>query len=114
MRMASTVGQQGRDSSLVESVRTLPASAEAERWVGLAITLYAGLSMVTNAPFYSFKTINLKRSIPFVVLLLMVLAFALLSIHPPLILFIAFVLYGLSGYAYWAWRAMDRRRRIVS
>lgn len=85
-------------------------TTEAERWVGLVVTLYAGLSMVTNAPFYSFKTINLKRSIPFVVLLLMVLAFALLSIHPPLVLFIAFVLYGLSGYAYWGWRAFRRRR----
>ena len=88
-------------------------TTETERWVGLVITLYAGLSMVTNAPFYSFKTINLKRSIPFVVLLLVVLGFALLSIHPPLVLFIAFVLYGLSGYAYWSWREVRRRRVAV-
>ena len=81
-----------------------------ERWVGLAITLYAGLTMVTNVPFYSGKTINLKRSIPFVVLLLFVLGFALLSIHPPLVLFVCFVAYGLSGYVYWAWRWMRRRR----
>jgi CDP-diacylglycerol--serine O-phosphatidyltransferase len=81
-----------------------------ERWVGLVITLYAGLTMVTNAPFYSFKTINLKRSIPFVVLLLFVLGFALLSIHPPLVLFICFVAYGISGYAYGAWRWLRRRR----
>ncbi len=81
-----------------------------ERWVGLAITLYAGLTMVTNVPFYSGKTINLKRSIPFVVLLLFVLGFALLSIHPPLVLFVCFVAYGLSGYVYGAWRWMRRRR----
>ena len=81
-----------------------------ERWVGLAITLYAGRTMVTNVPFYSGKTINLKRSIPFVVLLLFVLGFALLSIHPPLVLFVCFVAYGLSGYVYWAWRWMRRRR----
>ena len=84
-----------------------------ERWVGLAITLYAGLTMVTNVPFYSGKTINLKRSIPFVVLLLFVLGFALLSIHPPLVLFVCFVAYGLSGYVYWAWRWMRRRRSSV-
>jgi len=81
-----------------------------ERWVGLAITLYAGLTMVTNVPFYSGKTINLKRSIPFVVLLLFVLGFALLSIHPPLVLFVCFVAYGLSGNVYGAWRWMRRRR----
>src|SRR5450759_548169 len=85
----------------------------AERWVGLVITLYAGLSMVTNVPFYSGKTINLKRSIPFVVLLLFVLGFALLSIYPPLVLFICFVAYGISGYAYGAWRWLRRRRKLV-
>ena len=36
-------------------------------WVMFALTLYAGLTMVTNAPFYSFKDINFKRSVPFAV-----------------------------------------------
>ena len=85
-------------------------TTEAERWIGLVVTLYAGLTMVTNVPFYSFKTINLKRSIPFFALLVLVLAFALLSLHPPLVLFIAFVIYGLSGYAYCGWRWVRRRR----
>jgi CDP-diacylglycerol---serine O-phosphatidyltransferase len=85
----------------------------AERWVGLVITLYAGLSMVTNVPFYSGKNINLKRSIPFVVLLLFVLGFALLSIHPPLVLFTCFVAYGISGYVHGAWRWLRRRRNQV-
>ena len=82
----------------------------AERWIGLVITLYAGLSMVSNVPFYSGKSINLRRSIPFVVVLLLVLAFALLSIHPPLILFLCSVFYGTSGYVYWLWRWTRRRR----
>ena len=82
----------------------------AERWIGIVITLYAGLSMVSNAPFYSGKAINLRRSIPFVVVLLLVLAFALLSIHPPLILFLCSVFYGTSGYVYWLWRWTRRRR----
>lgn len=85
----------------------------AERWAGLFITLYAGLTMVTNVPFYSGKAINLKRSIPFVVLLLFVLGFALLSIHPPLVFFICVVVYGISGYAYGAWRWLRRRRNQV-
>ena len=29
-------------------------------WVAFAITLYAGLSMVSNAPFYSFKDLQMK------------------------------------------------------
>ena len=85
----------------------------AERWIGIVITLYAGLSMVSNVPFYSGKSINLRRSIPFVVVLLLVLAFALLSIHPPLVLFLCSVFYGTSGYVYWLWR-WTRRRRSAS
>ena len=84
----------------------------AERWVGFVVTLYAGLTMVTSVPFFSGKSINLKRSIPFVVLLLAVLGFALLSIHPPLVLFICFVIYGVSGYVLGGWRWIRRRRQL--
>ena len=73
-------------------------------WVAAFITLYAGLSMVSNAPFYSFKTINLRRSVPFTVIFLIVLAFVLISFDPPIVLFLLFVAYGLSGYVYWIWR----------
>jgi CDP-diacylglycerol--serine O-phosphatidyltransferase len=72
--------------------------------VAAFITLYAGLSMVSNAPFYSFKTINLRRSVPFTVIFLVVLAFVLISFDPPIVLFLLFVAYGLSGYVYWIWR----------
>ena len=85
-------------------------TTEAERWFGLALTLYAGLTMVSNVPFYSFKMINLRRSIPFFVLLACVLALALLSLHPPLVLFIGFVIYALSGYVYFGWRLLRRPR----
>jgi CDP-diacylglycerol--serine O-phosphatidyltransferase len=85
-------------------------TTEAERWIGLVFTLYAGLTMVTNVPFYSFKTINMKRSIPFVVLLACVLGLALLSLHPPLVLFIGFVAYGVSGYLYFGWRMLRKGR----
>src|SRR5262245_62731400 len=37
------------------------------RWWAFAVTVFAALAMVSNFPYYSFKTINLKRSVPFVV-----------------------------------------------
>jgi CDP-diacylglycerol---serine O-phosphatidyltransferase len=73
-------------------------------WGAMAVTLYAGLTMVTNVPFYSFKDIGQKRSVPFVVLVLIALAIAAVNLHPPLVLFGAFCLYGLSGYVIYAWR----------
>jgi len=59
---------------------------------------------VINVPFYSFKDINLRRSVPFAVILLIVLGFVLVISDPPIVLFLLFVAYGLSGYAYWLWK----------
>ena len=73
-------------------------------WVTFAFTLYAGLSMVTNAPFYSFKDVQMKKSVPFAVIVLIALGIAVINIHPPTVLFGVFVAYGLSGYVVYAWR----------
>jgi CDP-diacylglycerol---serine O-phosphatidyltransferase len=81
-------------------------------WGALAITLYAGLSMVTNAPFYSFKDVNLKRSVPFIVVVAIALGIALINIHPPTVLFGLFCAYGLSGYVMFVLRR--RQGKAVS
>ena len=73
-------------------------------WVAFAFTLYAGLTMVTNAPFYSFKDIQMKKSVPFAAIVLIALGIAVINIHPPTVLFGLFVIYGLSGYVVYGWR----------
>ena len=69
--------------------------AESVSWVMFALTLYAGLTMVTNVPFYSFKDLSLKRSVPFAALVPVALGIAVINIDPPTVLFLLFVLYGL-------------------
>jgi CDP-diacylglycerol--serine O-phosphatidyltransferase len=78
-------------------------------WGAMAATLYAGLTMVTNVPFYSFKDIGQRRSVPFAVLVLVALGIAAVNLHPPLVLFGAFCLYGLSGYVVYVWRKTQGR-----
>ncbi|MDQ1814331.1 CDP-diacylglycerol--serine O-phosphatidyltransferase [Massilia sp. CCM 9210] len=73
-------------------------------WISWCIALFAGLTMVTNVPFYSFKDVNFRKSVPFIVVFLIALALALVSIDPPKVLMPLFVIYGLSGYAVYAWR----------
>ena len=73
-------------------------------WIMFAFTLYAGLTMVTNVPFYSFKDVQMKKSVPFAAIVLIALGIAVINIHPPIVLFGVFVFYGLSGYAVYAWR----------
>ena len=77
---------------------------EEVRWYMFALTLYAGLTMVTNVPFYSFKDLSLKRSVPFAVIVLIALGIAVINIDPPTVMFGLFVIYGFSGYVLYAWR----------
>ena len=78
-------------------------------WTALATTIFAGLTMVSNIKYYSGKNINLRKSVPFVVVLLIVLAFILISSDPPRVLFAIFVGYALSGYVRWLARLGKRQ-----
>ena len=73
-------------------------------WTTFGLTLYAGLTMVTNVPFYSFKDIQMKKSVPFAAIVLIALGIAVINIDPPTVLFALFVVYSLSGYGVYAWR----------
>jgi CDP-diacylglycerol--serine O-phosphatidyltransferase len=84
-------------------------------WPMFALALYSGLTMVTNVPFYSFKDIHVKKSVPFVVIVLLALGIAVINIDPPIVLAIVFVVYGLSGYVIYIWRkAKGVRTSVIS
>lgn len=73
------------------------------RWSALAITAFAGLTMVSNIRYYSFKELNVRKTVPFFVLLPILFVLVAIAASPPVALFALFVLYGLSGYAHAAW-----------
>ncbi|MGL4605650.1 MAG: CDP-diacylglycerol--serine O-phosphatidyltransferase [Iodobacter sp.] len=75
-------------------------------YLTFTMTLFAGLSMVSNVPFWSFKELHMRRTIPFVMLLIMTLILLILVAKPPLVLFCFFMAYGASGYFYWLYRRM--------
>ncbi|HYD34060.1 MAG TPA: CDP-diacylglycerol--serine O-phosphatidyltransferase, partial [Methylophilaceae bacterium] len=79
-------------------------------WIAWTITVFAGLTMVSDLRYYSGKDLNMRRSVPFVFILLVVLAFVLISYSPPVVLFAIFVLYGISGYLYWLNNRLKQRR----
>lgn len=80
------------------------------RWLAWGLTLFAGISMITNCRFYSGKDVNLKKSVPFVVIVLVALGFGLISVDPPIVLFLLLLAYALSGYVYWLNRRFSRKR----
>jgi CDP-diacylglycerol---serine O-phosphatidyltransferase len=89
----------------------LPLHDSIMGWVAFILTMYAGIAMVSNAPFFSGKNFALGRSVPFWTILLVVAVFVFVSSDPPIVLFGLFVLYGLSGWVIWAWR-WNRARRL--
>ncbi|HZW87327.1 MAG TPA: CDP-diacylglycerol--serine O-phosphatidyltransferase [Gallionella sp.] len=88
-------------------------SGESVSWFACVLTVFAGLSMVSNLPFYSFKDFNMRKSVPFMVIFLAALFFVLISSYPPGILFALFLCYALSGYVLWLWRRYSKRQPIA-
>jgi len=76
------------------------------RWAATFLTIFAGMTMVSNVLYYSGKEINLRRTVPFMAVLGIMLAFALVSVDPAIVLFLLFLAYALSGYAIYARRKL--------
>ena len=65
--------------------------------MALAAALGAGLLMVSKIRFHSFKELDVRGRVPFAAILAVVLIFVAVSSDPPLVLFLGFLLYALSG-----------------
>ncbi|MFT6043663.1 MAG: CDP-diacylglycerol--serine O-phosphatidyltransferase, partial [Porticoccaceae bacterium] len=61
----------------------------------------AGLLMVSNFQYPSFKEIDMKGKVPFIVILSVVMGFVVITIDPPRILFAMAVVFSLSAPLLW-------------
>ncbi|HRY16531.1 MAG TPA: CDP-diacylglycerol--serine O-phosphatidyltransferase [Candidatus Competibacteraceae bacterium] len=80
-------------------------------WPALVITIGAGALMFSSILYFSFKQFDLRGRMPFMTALLVVLLFVFTSIDPPKVLFLGFLLYGLSGPILYLTRRLRARRR---
>lgn len=66
---------------------------------GLTILVVAGggVLMVSNILYNSFKDLDMKGRVPFAAILLVVLVFVVVALDPGTVLFVAFLVYALSG-----------------
>ncbi len=77
----------------------------------LILTTITGLLMVSRFAYFSFKEMDLKKRVPFITVLIILLVFVLLSIEAPTVLFSLFFLYLCSGPVFSAFRWLRKRRR---
>jgi len=67
----------------------------------MLILLFAGILMVSNVKYSSFKDFDVKSKVPHLAILLIALVFSLILIDPPKVLFGVFFVFALSGPFYW-------------
>ncbi len=78
-------------------------------WAACTLTTLVGLLMVSNFRYSSFKQIDFRGRVPFIFAVSVMLGFGVIYFHPPLVLFVGFILYAISGPAMTLWQ---RRRRL--
>lgn len=61
------------------------------------LTVIAGVLMVSNIRYHSFKQLDLHGRVPFVAVLVLVLVFVFIASEPPLVLFLLTLSYAASG-----------------
>lgn len=74
------------------------------------LTVAAALLMVSNVRYHSFKEFDFRYRVPFVAIVIVVLGVAFTMIHPPMVLFLTFLAYMVSGPALMIARLRAQRR----
>ncbi|HEB63775.1 MAG TPA: CDP-diacylglycerol--serine O-phosphatidyltransferase [Gammaproteobacteria bacterium] len=82
---------------------------EAYAILAFVLTVAAGLLMVSNVRYHSFKNFDLKGKVPFVAILVVVLIFVFISISPSHVLFAMAFVYAVSGVVLTLWRLRGKQ-----
>ena len=99
-------------AGLVWALNEYQIKGQDVKWLTWALTMFAGLSMVSNLKFYSGKDINLRGSVSFsmvVAITFGLVALFMFSSTLPEMLFLLFACYGVSGYVIWAYEQVRSR-----
>ena len=78
------------------------------------ITILVGLLMVSNVSYTSFKGVNLRGRVPFVVMLAALLIFVVIIINPPTVLLAMACTYCVSGPALWVLRLVKSKKQVAA
>jgi CDP-diacylglycerol--serine O-phosphatidyltransferase len=78
--------------------------------IAALVTVAAGLLMVSNFHYSSFKGLDFKGRVPFVMMLAVILIFSLVTIDPPRVLLAIAIIYTFSGPAMWLWRRLRSKK----
>ncbi|MGA7980699.1 MAG: CDP-diacylglycerol--serine O-phosphatidyltransferase [Chromatiaceae bacterium] len=78
-------------------------------WLAALLTTLVGLLMVSNFRYHSFKDIDVRGRVSFIAAVVVMLIFAVVFIQPPIMLFVGFLTYAISGPVLTLVRRRQRR-----
>lgn len=87
----------GLVAGMIWMLHDLDVSGKNIQIPAMLMMLTAGLLMVSNVKYNSFKDFDIKSKVPHLAILGVVLAFALVQVDPPKVMFAVFLVYSLSG-----------------
>ncbi|MCX8049249.1 MAG: CDP-diacylglycerol--serine O-phosphatidyltransferase [Methylohalobius sp.] len=90
---------------------TYGLAGDALRYVAVVVTTLTALLMVSNFRYYSFKNIDVRGRVPFVVIIAVVLALAVVLTDPQLMLLVIFLGYAASGPLLTLWFLRQKRAK---
>jgi CDP-diacylglycerol--serine O-phosphatidyltransferase len=78
-------------------------------WLVAVFVVFVSLLKVSSVPYRSFKDIDLRGKVPFIIIVLIILIFVFVSYDPPDVLCVAVTIYCLSGLVMWIVRKVFMR-----
>lgn len=79
-------------------------------WLAAALTVFTGLLMISNYRYYSFKELNFKGTVPYMVFLFTVVLLVVIAQNPHEVLLTICVIYAASGPVSWVYRRQFRQK----
>lgn len=100
----------GLTMGFVWMIHDLDLSGEQLALPAIVLTLAGAGLMVSNMRYYSFKEFKGVERVPFTHVLALVMVFVLIALNPPVVLFLGFLVYALSGPLLVLQRGLGKRR----
>lgn len=80
------------------------------RYAAAVLTVFAGLLMISNYKYFSFKEIHVKGTVPLVVFVFAVVLLVVIAQNPHEVLLIMCVAYSISGPILWAYKKTQAQK----
>ncbi len=80
-------------------------------YFAVVLTIFAGLLMISNYRYFSFKVLQFKGTVPYMVFLLAVVLLAVIAQNPREVLWSMCIIYACSGPIGWIYRRQFRRNK---